>query len=64
MAEVYMILCDGECDQIVDDLLFAKREKADLEKLGCTVRIRIFRDTNETGAWERAHAYESKLRGY
>ena len=64
MHEVYMILADGDCDQIVEDLLIAKREKRDLEAMGCEVRIRIFRDATLQGAWQRAEAYQDKPRGY
>lgn len=58
-ASVYMILCDGDVDQIVETKAIAEREKKDLIKLGCdNVKIKIF------PSWEAAEAYETKKRGW
>ena len=53
---VYMVFNDGECDQIVETEAQAKREKRDLEKMGCYVTLKKF------DSWEAAEAYEDKLR--
>lgn len=55
---VYMILVDGDCDQIVETRAIAEREKRDLINMGCgPVRIREF------PCWEAAEQYEDKLNG-
>lgn len=61
---VFMLIADGECDQIVDDVAIAHKEKKDLEKLGCVVKVRIFTGGTKNEAWAKAEAYEDKLRGY
>jgi hypothetical protein len=56
---VYMLLVEGDCDQIVETKAIANRERRDLIDLGCdNVKIREF------PSWEAAEAYESKLRGW
>ena len=55
---VFMLLVDGECDQIVETRELAERTKKDLKKLDCgTIKIKEF------PTWQEAHAYEDKLRG-
>lgn len=55
---VYMLIADGTIDQIVETEALAKRERRDLEKMGCEVRVKRF------PSWEAADAYEAKHRGW
>ncbi|CAB4138773.1 hypothetical protein UFOVP344_45 [uncultured Caudovirales phage] len=55
---VFVILADGEIDQMVETQAIANREKRDLEKMGCTVKIKKFED------WQQAEAFETKKRGW
>jgi hypothetical protein len=53
-AYLIMTGCDhgaayAECDQIVETLALAKREKADLVKMGCG-EVRIYEFENESAA--------------
>lgn len=58
-TKAYMLLNDGECDQICGSEKEAKREKKDLISLGCeNVKIKKF------ATWAEAEAFEDKLRGY
>lgn len=56
--QLYVIIADGEFDQVVESKDQAKREKRDLTKMGCTVRLR------PVNSWDEANALESKMRGY
>ncbi len=60
---VFMLIADGECDQIVESNIVAQRERKDLIALGCTVRVRVFQRPTLAEAWAAAEAYEDKLRG-
>lgn len=55
----YMLLTTDGCDQIVNTMTEATREKKDLISMGCD-RVRI----KEFATWAEAEAYEDKLRGY
>jgi hypothetical protein len=53
----FMLINDGECDQICGTRAEAEREKRDLKNLGCgNVRIKEF------PTWAEAEAFEDKLR--
>lgn len=60
---VFMLIAGGEIDQVCETNAIAQREKRDLEKLGCVVKVRIFTGTTKAQALERAQAYEDKIRG-
>lgn len=51
---VYMLIADGEPDQIVETQEIAKREAGELRRLGCNVRVKPF------ATWEEAYAYEDR----
>lgn len=54
----FMVICNGECDQICGTKQEAMREAADLRKMGHEeVRVKGFK------SWQDAHDYEDKLRG-
>ena len=55
---VFVIIADGDIDQMVETQAIANREKRDLEKMGCTVKIKKFED------WQQAEAFEDKQRGW
>lgn len=54
---LYVIIADQTFDQVCETEAQAKREKRDLEKMGCTVRIK------RVGSWEEANALEAKMNG-
>ena len=49
---LYIIIADDTFDQVCETEASAKKEKRDLEKIGCTVRIRKARDWAEANAIE------------
>ena len=51
---LYMLITDDGIDQICETKATANKEKRDLVKMGCNVKIKQF----ET--WEAANAYEDK----
>lgn len=58
---LYCIITGGdnpELDQVVETKTLAEREKRDLIKMGCEVRIKAVAD------WDAADKLEAKLRGY
>lgn len=57
-SPAFMVICDGQCDQICGTMAEAKREAKDLRGMGFdSVKVKAF-DT-----WADAHAYEDALRG-
>ncbi len=55
----FMLINDGECDQICGSEAEAKRERKDLISMGCdNVRIKRFEN------WADAEAFEDKMKGY
>lgn len=56
--ECFMVIADGECDQICETRTDANREKNDLTRMGCEAKVRRF------PSWRAAEAYETKLRGH
>lgn len=54
---LYVIIADDTIDQVCETEAQAKREKRDLEKMGCKVRIRKVAD------WAAANTLEEKMRG-
>lgn len=55
---VYVILCDGDVDQISDCPEATAQEKKDLLDMGFEVTVKSFH------SWEEAEAFEDKKRGY
>ena len=55
---VFMIMADGEPDQIVETREIAKREAKDLRDMGCNVKVKPF------PTWEAAYAFEDKFKAY
>ncbi|MET4733940.1 hypothetical protein ABIE64_002669 [Thalassospira sp. MBR-102] len=58
---LYCIITGGEypeLDQVVETKTQAEREKRDLIKLGCEVKIKAVAD------WDAANELEEKLRSY
>lgn len=51
---VYTLITEDGIDQHCETEAQAKREKRDLEKMGCTVKIKKF------NSWAEAEAYEDK----
>ena len=62
MKPIYVILIGSspywEVDQTVEGDAIMKREKRDLIKMGCKVKVKKF------ASWDEAEAYEVKIRGY
>lgn len=54
----FVVIADGEIDQICGTLREARREAADLRAMGCVTRVKQF------ATWQEAHAFEDKRRGY
>lgn len=53
----FMVICDGDCDQICGTKAEATREASDLRKMGLeNVKVKAFK------TWQEAHAYEDMLR--
>ena len=52
---LYVILADGEFDQVCETIADARRERKDLKKIGCTVRVVTCAD------WSAVDALEQKL---
>lgn len=52
---LYVIIADNTFDQVCETKTAAQREKRDLEKMGCEVRIKTVAD------WEAANALEDKM---
>ena len=53
----FMVICDGDCDQICGTKAEAAREASDLRKMGHDgVRVKSFK------TWKDAHDYEDMLR--
>lgn len=51
---LYMIIADGELDQVCETEATMKREKRDLQKMGCVVTVKRF------ATWEELNAYADK----
>ena len=58
-SPAFMVICDGQCDQICGTMAEAKREAKDIRAMGFdhVVRVKAF------ATWADAHADEDKLRG-
>lgn len=54
---LYCIIADGTFDQVCETKAQADREKRDLERMGCEVRVRKVAD------WAAANALEDRLSG-
>lgn len=54
---LYVIIADGAFDQVCETQADAAREKRDLTRMGCEVKVRKVKD------WEAADALEAKLNG-
>lgn len=52
---LYVIVADGAFDQVCETKATALKEKRDLVKLGCEVKIKEF------ATWAEVDAYEDKL---
>ena len=52
---VYVLITEDGVDQIVETKEIAQREKHDLVKLGCSVKIKEF------ASWELAQAFADKF---
>ncbi len=52
---LYVLIADGTFDQICETSATANKEKRDLIKLGCEVKIKKFPN------WESAQAYADKF---
>ena len=57
-SPLYVIIADGEFDQVCTTKRSADKEKRDLTKMGCAVKVR------EVADWAAANALEEKMRGY
>ena len=55
---VWVILADGEVDQVVESTKAKQREMRDLRKMGCNVSVKRFAN------WADAEAYMDSKRGY
>lgn len=53
---IYVIIADGVFDQIVETSMQAKKERRDLEKMGCEVKVKRM-------TWQDANALETKMQG-
>lgn len=51
---LYMMIADGELDQVCETEATMRKEKRDLEKLGCAVVVKRFE------SWDELTAYEAK----
>lgn len=52
----FMVICDGDCDQICGSKAEAQREAKDLKKMGFDkVTVKAF------ATWAEAHAFEDRL---
>lgn len=56
-APAYVVVADGEVDQIVETVALADRERRDLEAMGCRVRIKV------CASMEAAERYADKPAG-
>lgn len=56
--KVYAVITEDGLDQFCDTKAQASKEKKDLEKMGCAVKIKTF------DSWADAHAFEDKLNGF
>ena len=54
---LYVIIADNTFDQVCETEAQAKREKRDLEKMGCAVKVKRVAD------WAAANALEEKMQG-
>ena len=54
---LYVIVADGTFDQVCETKAQANKERRDLEKMGCEVKVRQCR------TWDEVHALEDKLNG-
>jgi len=52
---LYVIIADGELDQVCETLLVAQREIHDLRVMGCKVQVKQF------ATWNEVNAFEDKL---
>ncbi len=50
---VWVIVADGEIDQICETAASAAKEKRDLVRMGCTVRVKACKDWHEANAFVR-----------
>jgi len=57
-TKLYVIIADGAFDQVCETEASAKKEKRDLQKMGCEVKIK------PVANWEEADKLETKMRGY
>lgn len=48
---VFVIIADGECDQIVETTRDKQREMRDLRKMGCDVSVKQFANMAAAGAY-------------
>lgn len=53
--ELFVLVADGTFDQICETKATANKEKKDLEKMGCEVRIK------KCASWDEANAYSVKF---
>lgn len=47
----FVVIADGEVDQIVETRALANREKRDLERMGCAVTIKGFASMGDAETW-------------
>ena len=56
--KLYVIIADGTFDQVCEGDSALNREKRDLKKMGCTVKVK------PVSSWDEANRIEAKMRGY
>lgn len=52
---LYVIICDGNFDQVCESAKAMEREKRDLKRMGCTVKVK------PVATWSEANAIEDKM---
>lgn len=55
LAMLYVIIADGEFDQVCETKAQAAKEKRDLTAMGCTVRVKLVR------SWDEADELEARI---
>lgn len=55
---LWVLICDDTFDQVCERKQDMERERRDLKKMGCTVKVKPVKD------WNEADALETKMRGW
>jgi hypothetical protein len=54
---LYVIIADGTFDQVCTDKRDMERERRDLKRMGCTVKVK------PVASWQEADAIETRMAG-